>query len=84
MDPTIILEIINGALDIINEIPKQLPTYDQRLRKKLYNLQMDLFKETNKSYGNLPESRDDAKVMNILNDINLMLKISKKELGLES
>lgn len=84
MNPAIILEIINGLLDVSHELLKRLPNYDQKLRKKLYKLQVDLFEETQRDYGTGPECRDEAKVAHLMNELNLMIKIHKKELGLEN
>lgn len=84
MNPVVILEIVNGLLDVSNELLKRLPNYDQKLRKKLFKLQIELFEETQKEYGAGPDCRDEAKVFHIMNELNLMIKIHKKELGIES
>lgn len=82
MNPAVLLEIVNGLLDVTAEVLRRLPDYDQRLRRHLLDLQMDLYEETQKAYGVSEDSRDEAAVAHIMKEISLMIQIHKDELGI--
>jgi len=69
------MEYLLIALNLANEIMKQIPDYDQRKRKEFYKKVLSLQDEWHKPY----DQRDDDLILNLRDELGTFLKAFYKE-----
>lgn len=71
-----VLNTLLAVFSIVDKTMDMLPNYDQRKREKYHDLKKDYLEEINKVY---PE-RDDDRILNIRDKLQLFLEDFSKEI----